>query len=57
MFQCMNSPAWLHAFMQAGDQIKRRRDESALGEDEQTNDEEQAYRVLKLKKHCKRFGL
>ena len=48
---CMNLPVWLHAFMQAGDQIKRRRDESALEEEEQTD------RILKLQKHCKRFRL
>ena len=48
---CMNLHVWLHAFMQAGDQIKRRRDESALEEEEQTD------RILKLQKHCKRFRL
>ena len=48
---CMNVHVWLHAFMQAGDQIRRRRDESALEEEEQTN------RTLKLQKHCKRFTL
>ena len=41
--------------MRAGDQIKLRRDESALMslyEEEEQND-----RILKLKKHCKRFRL